>query len=121
MLNCLVPYLAHDNIPSQSDCIGLRLDLVVLVDGVLEEVLRVFVRVALVDGDEDDSSNLESEDDDEEEAVGSEEDPRLFDGPAVSEERDDEDEGADCDEDVRPLLNDFRLCELLYICEIQII
>jgi len=74
----------------------------------------VFVRVALVGGDKDDSSNLESEDDDEEEAVGSEEDPRLFDGPAVSEERDDEDEGANCDEDVRPLLNYFRLCELPY-------
>lgn len=47
---------------------------------------------------------LQKEDDDEEDAIGSEEDPGLFESATVAKDGDDEDESADGNEDISGLL-----------------
>ena len=64
--------------------------------------------------------NLHAEDEDDEDAVSCEQDSRLLDGAAVSEEAEDEDEGTDCDQDVGGIVNITRRnkrlqLELIYI------
>ena len=49
--------------------------------------------------------NLHAEDEDDEDAVSCEQDSRLLDGAAVSEEAEYEDEGTECDQDVGGIVN----------------
>ena len=64
------------------------------------------------DGD-DDTTDQQKEYDDEEDAIGSEENPGLFQGTAVAEDRDDQDESTDSDQYVCCLLNHSRLYKVL--------
>ena len=58
---------------------------------------------------------LEERDDNDEESVSRQQDPGLLDGAAVAQEADYEDECSGSDQDVGPLLNHWRLGQLLKI------
>ena len=76
----------------------------------LEEVLGVRLSLALVESGQSDGGDLQQRDDDDKEAVRGQQDPRLFDGAAVAQERHQEDEGAGSDQNVGALFNYCRFC-----------
>jgi len=102
--NSAAAHLGHNMIPAQSHCIPLALSCVIFFQGVLQESFGVMVSLRLVQSAQQDGSDLQKEDDDEEDAIGSEEDPGLFESATVAKDGDDEDESADGNEDISGLL-----------------
>merc|ERR1719187_1330562 len=90
-------------IPAQSHCIPLALSCVIFSRASFKKAL-VMVSLRLVQSAQQDGSDLQKEDDDEEDAIGSEEDPGLFESATVAKDGDDEDESADGNEDISGLL-----------------
>ena len=124
-------------VPGVSHGVPVQGDGVMRLQGVRQEALRPVINVAFFIHDGQDNNcdlhgthrelspnysfpNLHAKDDNDEDAVSCEQDSRLLDGAAVSEEAEDEDEGTERDQDVGGIVNITRRnkrlqLELIYI------
>ena len=112
----------HELVPGVSHSVLVRGGGVMLLQGGRQKAFCFVVNVAFLVHDGQDNNcdlhgtrkelsanysypNLHAEDEDDEDAVSCEQDSRLLDGAAVSEEAEYEDEGTECDQDVGGIVN----------------